>query len=318
MTRLNQILAGLFALQLVVAVGIGVVSRPPSASASAASVLTVKRDRINRIVLDDGKSARVTLSKIDGQWRLPDYYKLPARRLQVENILGTLETTRSGWPVATTSTGIERFEVADDDYQTRITLAQDDKTLETLYLGNSPGFHQLHLRRSGEDEVYTVKLNSYDFPLKNDQWLDKSLLQPKNDIAELQGPDFTVDKKDAGWTLANGNGEVDKAEINKLVDAITHLTVEAAVDKAAPAGNSYALTVRASKDSLHYHFFNDGNNYYVKRDDYARPFRIKKGSYQAIAGETATQLVKHGGDKPGNKQHASYNMKGHVAAQQYG
>lgn len=318
MTRFNQILAGLFALQLAVAVGIGIVSRPPSANASAASVLTVKQDRINRIVLDDGKSARVTLRKVDGQWQLPDYYKLPASRSQVENILSTLETTRSGWPVATTSAGIERFEVAEDDYQTRITLAQDDKTLETLYLGNSPGFRQLHLRRSGEDKVYTVRLNSYDFPLKSEQWLDKTLLQPKTDIAELQGPGFTVDKKDADWTVADGNGEVQKAEINKLVNAITHLTVEEAVDKTAAVGNTYVLTVKASNDSLHYHFFNDGDGSYVKRDDYAQSFKIKKDSYQTITDETATQLVKHGGDKPGNKQNASFNMEGNVTAEQLG
>jgi hypothetical protein len=317
MTRLNQILAGVFVLQLAIAIGIDIVSRPPSANASATSVLTVQQDRINRIVLDDGKSDRVTLNKVDDRWQLPDYYQLPASRTQVENILNTLATTRSGWPVATTSSGIERFEVADDHYQTRITLAHDDKTLETLFLGDSPGFRQLHLRRSGEDKVYTVKLNSYDFPLKSKNWLDRTLLQPGNDIAELHGPGFTVDKKDDGWTLANGNGEVQKAEISKLVNAITHLTVESAADK-VDAGNAYALTVRAADDSLQYHFFSNGSDYYVKRDDYSQPFRITKDVYKKITGETATQLVKHAGDRENNKQHASYNMKGGVPTKQHG
>jgi len=243
MTRSNQILAAVFIVQLVLAVGIEIGDRPPAAADINTVLLDVDQKQINRIVLDDGKSGKVTLSKVDGHWQLPDYYKLPASQPNVERMLTSLATTKSGWPVATTTAGIKRFEVGDDHYQTRITLANDDKTLETLYLGTSPGFRQLHLRRDDEDKVYTVKLNSYDFPLKGKDWFDKALLQPQADIAELQGPDFTVDKQGDEWKLAGDAEQVQKAEIDKLVNAVSHLDVQYAADTKA-SDKSYALTIK--------------------------------------------------------------------------
>ena len=316
MTRSNQILAALFVVQLLLAAGIEVGNRPPVANEAETALLNVDQQQINRIVLDDGKSGKVTLSKVDGRWQLPDYYKLPASQSGVEKMLATLAMTKSGWPVATTSAGIKRFEVGDDNYQTRITLASDDKPLETLYLGTSPGFRQLHLRRDGEDKVYTVKLNSYDFPLKGKDWFDKTLLQPQADIAELQGPDFTVDKQGDGWKIAGGTGEVQKVEIEKLVNAVTHLDVQYAADTKA-GDKGYKLTIKAADHNLHYTFFNDGDNYFVSRDGYDESFKISKNDYEMITGETATQLVKHGdGAKAVDKQHASYNMEGNEPLQQ--
>ena len=318
MTRSNQILAALFVVQLLLAAGIEIGNRPPAAVDMQSALLDVDQKRISRIVLDDGKSGKVTLSKVDGHWQLPNYYKLPASQSVVDNILTTLAKTRSGWPVATTAAGIKRFEVSDDNYQTRITLANDDKTLETLYLGTSPGFRQLHLRRDGEDKVYTVKLNSYDFPLKNEHWLDRSLLQPQGDIAELQGPDFTVDRQGEAWKLAGDTGEVQQAEIEKLVNAVSHLDVQAAADKTA-GDKGYTLMIKTADSNIRYNFFSAGGDYYVRRDGYDQSFKISKGDYEKITGETATQLVKHvGSEKTDGKQHASYNLKGQKPPQQNG
>jgi len=318
MTRTNQILAAVFVVQLLLAVGIEVGNRPPAAADIDSALLDVDQKQVSRIVLDDGKSGKVTLSKVDGHWQLPDYYKLPANQAAVEKMLTTLATTKSGWPVATTAAGIKRFEVGNDDYQTRVTLANGDKTLETLYLGTSPGFRQLHLRRDSEDKVYTVKLNSYDFPLKDNDWFDKTLLQPQSDIAELQGPDFTVDRQGDEWKLASGTDEVQKAEIEKLVNTVAHLDVQYAADTKA-GDKSYALTVKTGDHKLQYKFFNDGDNYFVSRDGYDESFKISKSDYEKITGETATQLVKHvDSGKADGKQHASYNMKGQKPLQRNG
>jgi hypothetical protein len=315
MTRFNQILAGLFALQLVVAVGIGFVNRQPSVNDIQTALLTVDQKKIDRIVIDNGKFKKATLSKVNGKWELPDYHKLPASKALVDQILTSLSNTKNGWPVATTASSRERFEVSDDKFQTRIVLAKGDDTLETLYLGTSPGFRQLHLRRGGEDKVYTVKLNNYDFPPENDHWLDKSLLQPKGDIAEIQGPDFTVDKQGDEWKLAGADGEeVQKAEADKLANAVSHLSVQSAADK-EKVKEGYALMVKVANDNIHYDFFSDGGNYFVKRDDYPEAFKISKADYEKITGETATQLVKHADTE---KQHASANLETGKKTAQHG
>lgn len=310
MTQANKVLAALFVAQLLLAVGIDVASRPPAATDIDSAILDIDQNKISKIVLDDGKSNnKVTLARVDGKWQLPGYYQLPANQSIVANILTTLASTRSGWPVATTSSGIKRFKVGDDNYQTRITLANNGKTLETLYLGTSPGFRQLHLRRDGEDKVYTVKLNSYDFPVKNEHWLDKTLLQPQADIAELQGPGFTIDKQGDGWQMANGKGEVQKTEIDKLVNAVAHLNVQSVSDK-EKSDKGYELTLKTGNNKLHYRFFSDGADYYVRRDGYQPSFKISKTEYEKITGETATQLVKHSvGSHKDNSQHAANQLK---------
>lgn len=305
MTRFNQILIGLFALQLVAAVGIEFADRPQSANVAKTALLTVDGNQINRIVITNNKSKEAVLSKQDGKWQLPDDHKLPANQSLVEKIITSLKNTRSGWPVATTDSGIDRFKVADNNYEIRITLAKDNDPLETLYLGTSPGFRQLHLRRGGEDKVYTVKLNDYDFPADNKYWLDKTLLQPKEDIAEIKGPDFTVDKQGDAWKLAGADSDVKKDEVKKLVDAVSNLSVKASADIKEP-GKAYTLKVKTANNNISYDFFKDGSNYYVKRNDYPQAFRISKGAYEKITSESATRLVKHAdSEKPPGKQHTS-------------
>jgi hypothetical protein len=309
MTRFNQILIGLFALQLVAAVGIEFADQPRSANAAKATLLTVDSNQIDRIVITNSKSKEAVLSKQDGKWLLPDDHKLPANQSLVEKIITSLKNTRSGWPVATTDSSIDRFKVADNDYEIRITLAKGNSPLETLYLGTSPGFRQLHLRRGGEDKVYTVKLNDYDFPADNKYWLDKTLLQPKQDIAEIKGPDFTIDKQGDTWKLAGTDSDVKKDEVKKLVDAVANLSVKESADK-KESGKAYTLKVKTENNNISYDFFKDGGNYYVKRNDNPQAFRISKGDYEKITGETATRLVKHAdSEKSSDKQHASANTE---------
>jgi len=99
--------------------------------------------------------------------------------------------------------------------------------------------------------------------VKGKDWFDKALLQPQADIAELQGPDFTVDKQGDEWKLAGDAEQVQKAEIDKLVNAVSHLDVQYAADTKA-SDKSYALTIKVGDHDLHYRFFKDGDNYFVQ------------------------------------------------------
>jgi len=154
-----------------------------------------------------------------------------------------------------------------------------------------PGFRQLHVRRAGQEEVYAVRLNSFDFPTEHSGWLDKSLLQPQGDIIGLEGPDFNVEKQAEFWQLVEGEGEVVEQEVKKLASALATLLVQNAEENTT-ADSNYELMVTAAGTTHRYRFFQQGNNYYISRDDYTPVFRISRSDFEEITGQTATQLVK--------------------------
>jgi len=292
MNRFNQVLGVALAVQVVIASGLYFGSQPPAADQVQMTLLNTEKGQIDRIRIDDGDGKQITLSKVDGKWKLPEYHQLPANQSKVADILNTLETTKTDWPVATTESSRERFEVTDGNFQKRVVLSQGDKEVQTLYLGTSPGFRQLHVRRSGENEVYAVKLNSYDFPSQNTTWLDKTLLQTKGDIASLKGADYTLTKQGDEWQVSDGDGDPVEAEIEKITSTLARLNIQGAVDRSVDQID-YELTVKAAGDTLNYRFFKDGSDHFVSRDDYSQAFKINKSDYEKITAQTATRLVKH-------------------------
>lgn len=291
MNRFNQLLIAALVVQIIIAGGIYISNQPTAVGQMHMVLLSTDSNTIDRITIDEGDDNQTVLSKVDGIWQLPEYHQLPASQSKVDEILAKLESTNSGWPVATTSSSRDRFKVADENYQKKISLGKGDDALLTLYLGTSPGFRQLHVRRAGEDEVYTVKLNSYEFPSQHTSWLDTALLQPGGDITSLQGPDFALHKQADDWQLTEGDGETVKQEIDKLINSLAHLTVQGVAEKTFD-NNDYVLTVKASGNTLQYHLFKDGNDHYISRNDYAQTFTINQSDYEKITGQNATQLVK--------------------------
>lgn len=116
MNRFNQLLIGALAVQVVLAGGIYYGSQPPAADQIQMALLE-EQSQIDRIFIDEGDGKQTVLSKMDGEWQLPDYHQLPANQNKITDVLNTLETTKSGWPVATTESSRERFEVADENFQ---------------------------------------------------------------------------------------------------------------------------------------------------------------------------------------------------------
>jgi hypothetical protein len=223
---------------------------------------------------------------------LPAYHQLPASENKVEQVLAALAGKQSGWPVATTAAGRVRFKVEDDNFEKKIVISEADKTLATLYLGTSPGYRQVHVRRAGEDEVYAVKLDGYQIASENDKWLEPSLLQLKQKITRLEGPDYALAREGDSWQPDQGGGEVVGDEISKITDALAHIRVTAAVDKSA-IDAAYELAVTADDDhSFTYRFFTVGEDHYVSRSDFEPMFAISKADYDKVTAETATQLVR--------------------------
>jgi len=308
MNRLNQILIAVLAVQIAIAGGIYFASKPMATTEMQTVLLDFDKQKVSQVTIagDDGKQA--VLSKSGDSWQLPDYHQLPVDPEKLQHTLDALASTHTGWPVATTAAGRERFKVGDKNFRKKIVLGSDGKALKTLYIGTSPGYRQVYVRRDGEDKVYNVKLDNYEISTDDSQWLQATLLRPGGAITDLRGPGFELQKVDGKWQVASGSGEVVSAELDKVTGVLGRLRVIAAADKPS-SDPEYELTVSTGGDSYTYRFYQDGDKRYVTRNDYDLTFEINKPDYERITGATADKLVKGVGDEKSSSMDGSQHSR---------
>lgn len=187
MPRAVAWLGVLLAVQIVTAVGFNLSTLWPSVQPGAAPLVEVAQNQINRIVLEGPEQAKVVLAKEGDTWTLPALGKFPADANRVNAMLGKIAQTKTGASVATTAGAKTRFRVDDETFERRITLAENDKTLATLYVGSSPGLRRSYVRAGGNDAIFVLELAAYDIPVQLADWEDKTVLRlPKNDITALE------------------------------------------------------------------------------------------------------------------------------------
>lgn len=176
----------LLAVQIVMAVGFNLSTLWPSVQPGAAPLFEVAQHQINRVVLEGPEHAKVVLVKEGATWTLPELGKFPADSHRINSILEKITGSKTGQPIATTAGAKMRFKVDDDTFERRITLAENDKPLATLYVGSSPGLRRSYVRTGGNDAIFALELAPYDVPVQLADWEDKTVLHlSKNDITAL-------------------------------------------------------------------------------------------------------------------------------------
>ena len=177
----------LLAVQLLMAVGFNLPALWPLTQPGAAPLVAVAKDQVNRIVLDGPEHAKVVLVKEGGTWTLPDLGMFPADANRVNTVLEKIISSKTSPPVATSAGAKARFKVDDETFERRITLAENDKTLATLYVGSSPGLRRSYVRAGGNDAIFALELAAYDVPVQLADWEDKTVLHlAKHDITALE------------------------------------------------------------------------------------------------------------------------------------
>ncbi|HWG77180.1 MAG TPA: DUF4340 domain-containing protein [Steroidobacteraceae bacterium] len=185
MRRSIPLLIVLLAVQLGVA-GLLAMRRNPLASIPPQSPLIgPAAHSVDRLLLEgspgSGAAMRVEIAKRNGQWVLPGYFNAPADKFKVEDLLSELADLRHGLPIATSSSALERFKVADDDFERRLTLSQGKHTVGTLYFGTSAGASRTDARSGSDHAVYSVDLASYQLPTQLSAWFANDLLESQPD-----------------------------------------------------------------------------------------------------------------------------------------
>lgn len=303
MKKTQSWLGGLLVLQLLIGSGLLWYSQQRQTQNQQQPLLSFEKSQIDRIVITGGGDDNniATIQKADNKWQLPELQQLPANNNKLTDLLNKLDDLRSGWPVATTTSSRERFEVEKDTFQRRLQLYQGDTLAAELLVGTSPGFRKVHIRKSDDDAIYAVSLNSYELPPKNDDWLDKSLLAA-NEISSIKGPDYALQKTQGNWVFDNGDSaeqkgepkaasELDIDKVKQLVSALTSLRVQSLAPALEDKTTAMTLNVSGPKGDWIYQFIQADDKYYVSRSDRDTVFSINKSEFEYIAQIRRTQLL---------------------------
>jgi hypothetical protein len=146
----------LLVIQVLLVMGLFAWHKHHQPKLEAKQLLDFSISDVDRLIIHDA-SNHVSLKKSGTDWLLPDMNSLPVDVKKLDDLLDKLKNTKLTWPVTTTASSHERFEVSTDKFQRRVELYQGDKKLGELLLGSSPGFKKIHVRREGENEVYAAE-----------------------------------------------------------------------------------------------------------------------------------------------------------------
>jgi hypothetical protein len=300
--RTLQVLSLLLVAQVGLAVAFNMEANRYGSFHSDTPVLAFDIGTVDGLVIEDDGGHTVQLLKRDGHWILPQADNFPAAAGRVDALLMRLAALKVTWPVASTSSAAKRLKVAEHDFERHLTLRHGDKILAGLYTGTSPGFRKVNARADGEDEIYSVGLESLEMPAEPAAWEDRQLLTLKaEDITRVELPGVVLQREGDELQVAPlGNGELTAAtESRTLLQRIANLTYSASAGKSgsAAADNKaadfeFSLT-RKSGERRDYHFTRSsgGSDYVLTVSDQPWSFRVPAATLDGIRSETRSKLV---------------------------
>lgn len=278
------------------------------AQAVATTLLTLDTEQLTQLQLEhQGKTLQ--LVRKEGQWLLPDLQNEPARTAKVQALLSELDKARLDWPVADTSVSQDRFEVAEDKFQWKLTLTAGEQQ-QQIYLGQSPAFKQLYLRRDNEAEIYQQSISTLDWSTEPAQWFDKNLLQ-LNQISSIKVQDLQLQKEQDSWTFSSPDLQeqgaakpADTATVDKLRQLFSSLQVTGPAQQALLLNQpdaeqqDLAVEVQSLTGKYSYQLKKQQEQFLLKRHDKAGWYPVAGADVQMLFELTPEQLlVKETGNK---------------------
>lgn len=286
LNNLQKRLTVLLFVQLLLVIGIFAWNQNRQSVPDAQPLLSATDFESDKIVIRDA-NASVTLQKVNGLWQLPDLKQLPVDEQKLRDLLDKLKGTKLTWPVTTSATSHERFDVSEKKFQRHVEFYKGDQKAVDLFLGTSPGFKKIHLRKQGDDSVYAVQLSSFEFATGNNDWLKKDLLAFK-DAQQITAADFALRKNNNNWEFVNSSDKVDSVKANELANAFANLQIMELANE-MPAGDKKTFTLNPG--GYQYDFVSANNNYFVSRSDKSSVFKLSQFEFDKIVKPTKLELT---------------------------
>lgn len=292
MKAIHKKLAGLLILQLVIASGL-YWQQQQGTNFESQPLANIVVDTLDKVLISDGNASVELIKSDEGQWQLPELNNISANSTQLLDRIDMLNKIKLSWPVATTSSSHKRFEVSEDQFERRIQLFQSDNNVVDLFIGTSPGFRKVHVRKAGDAEVYSVELNAFDFNVEHSEWLDKKMLTLST-IDRVKTDGFELTKNDDQWSFAGTEQLVDQEKVDKLVTNLQALSITGVADNTLDLSDSAAMgvTISSRGNEWLYQAFSKDDKYYLKRNDIDLIFTITKLLYDQFAQANVSHLAK--------------------------
>jgi len=195
-------------------------------AAADSPLLAVDPAAVTAIDIASGDGSQTTsLTRGDDGWVLSNVAGFPADSPRIDQLLRDLSQLKRPLPVATSEAAQERFEVADDSFERRLTLRGKKGDIATLLVGESPGFRRVFARLKGEPAVYDVRLALFDLSASSDDWIDHTRLRiDSTNIKRIAGGDWTLVKGSDGWSLDGSDQHVDAQAVDDLLSRLAGLS----------------------------------------------------------------------------------------------
>ncbi len=194
MNKWLTVLSALLAVQLVLAVVLHLDNDDAAAEQAQAKLLDFEVAQIDRLEIRSPEASLV-LTQDGDQWRLPEHENAVVKPDQVDLLLDRLSLLKKGWPVAKTQSAARRFKVSEDDFKRQLVLYQGDQQIESLWVGDSSGLRQSHVRKPGEDAIYRVKFDVWQASTQHEDWLAPP---PEAENTREDGEEASAESLDAG------------------------------------------------------------------------------------------------------------------------
>ena len=304
MKKKISLLAGVLGVQLILALSVFFWGGNHSDDFLPEPLLNFNSAKLDKLVISDGEN-EVVLLKNEKQWQLTDK-SFPVDQNKFDRLLAKVRGLKTTWPVTSTPSSHERFEVSNNKMRRKISLYQNDKMLAAFYVGSSPEFKKSHVRVEGQYEVYALEFNAYDAPATTIDWLDKSLLAVKS-VTEIRGTDYTLSKTGESWLIQpiHKNRKIDAGEVDKLVTAVGAFKIMDVANAALEFNEDKRIEILV-KDGSRYSIslYEEGGEYYVKRTGFDDTFRLSKYEYErltkpnleSLTAEVKADEAEEGGD----------------------
>jgi hypothetical protein len=237
LSRLNLILLALLVVQAVVVVAVFW----PRATATGGGALLpeLTAEQVTGLTIADNTGQSVALQRGESGWTLAGTDDYPANSEKISTTLSSLIGIKTDRLVTRTAASQKQLEVAEDDFQRRVTLttAGGDKT---IYLGSSAGAGATHVRAGDSDATYlTGDVATWDLDPNPSSWVNAQYVNLSADnvvtltLTNANGSFVFARGADDAWTLqgAAADEQVASANISTLVSQATAVNLTAPLGK---------------------------------------------------------------------------------------
>lgn len=152
------------------------------------SLLPIEAKTVESLSIEDADGTQVHLRKIDQQWQTNNGFS--AEQDKVTQLIEKILSLQTNLASAQTDAAAQRFQVAEDTFQRRLTIKTASSEAIKLFVGSGAGARRSHVRLGSEKAIYSLPIAEYELSSSESDWQDLNCLRLASDsikLVELNG-----------------------------------------------------------------------------------------------------------------------------------